>query len=191
MDKSKEYYYHQLYELAAALNSLKTSETVLRSMVEGVATAMGAKGCSLLLLERDRQVLRHTVSSGLSVKYMTQKGPVSAGKSIAPALEGHAVAILDATTDERCQYPEENKKEGVASILSVPVMLRGEIIGVLRIYTSEPYAFNQDDTYFVCAVANLGAIALESARLYEQVKKDHRELAMEVQEWGIRHTGVV
>lgn len=191
MEKSKEYYYHQLYELAAALNSVKSSETVLRSMVEGVAKAMGAKGCSLLLLEPKRKVLRHTVSCGLSVKYTTQKGPVSAGKSIAPALEGEAVAILDATTDERCQYPEENKKEGIASILSVPVMLRGESVGVLRVYTSEPYAFNQDDTYFVWAVANLGAIALENARLYETVQKDHRALAVAVQEWGIRSRGVL
>lgn len=191
MEKSKEYFFHQLYELAAALNSLKTSETVLRSMVEGVAKAMGAKGCSLLLLEPKKKVLRHTVSCGLSVKYTTQKGPVSAGKSIAPALEGEAVAILDATTDARCQYPEENKKEGIASILSVPVMLKGEIIGVLRVYTSEPYAFSQDDTYFVWAVANLGAIALANARLYETVQKDHRVLAAEVQEWGIRYTGGV
>jgi GAF domain-containing protein len=191
MEKSKEYYYHQLYELAAALNSVKSSENVLRSMVEGVAKAMGAKGCSLLLLEPKKKVLRHTISCGLSTKYTAQKGPVSASKSIAPALEGEAVAILDATTDARCQYPEENKKEGIASILSVPVMLRGEIVGVLRAYTSEPYRFNQDDTYFVWAIANLGAIALENARLYETVQKDHRAMALEVQEWGTRARGVL
>ena len=50
MEKSKEFYYHQLYELAATLNSTHAPETVLHSMVEGVAKAMGAKGCSILLL---------------------------------------------------------------------------------------------------------------------------------------------
>jgi GAF domain-containing protein len=191
MERSKEYYYHQLYELAAALNSVQSSETVLRSMVQGVAKAMGAKGCSLLLLGPNKRVLRHAISYGLSVKYTDQKGPVSAGRSIAPALAGETVAILDATTDERCQYPEENKKEGIASILSVPVMLRGEIIGVVRVYTSEEYAFNPDDTYFVWAIANLGAIALENARLYEKVQKDHRALALDIQEWGTRSRGVL
>jgi GAF domain-containing protein len=191
MEKSKEFYYHQLYELAANLNSTHAPESVLQSMVEGVAKAMGAKGCSLLLLKPDKKVLRHTVSHGLSERYTTKKGPVSADKSIAEALQGEAVFVLDATSDPRVQYPAENKKEGIASILSVPMMLRGETIGVIRVYTGEPYEFNPDDTYFVWAVANLGAIALENARLFESAQKDYRTLALDVQEWGSRLRGVL
>jgi GAF domain-containing protein len=183
MEKSKEFYYHQLYELAATLNSTHAPETVLHSMVEGVAKAMGAKGCSLLLLEPDRRVLRHTVSHGLSERYTMKKGPVSADKSIAEALQGEAVVVLDATSDPRVQYPAENKKEGIASILSVPMMLRGETIGVMRVYTGEPYEFNPDDTYFVWAVANLGAIALENARLYQSLQKDYDTFRQEMLEW--------
>ncbi|HYA03106.1 MAG TPA: GAF domain-containing protein [Syntrophobacteria bacterium] len=183
MKKDKEFYYHKLYELAAALNSAHASETILHSMVEGVATAMGAKGCSLLLLMPDRKVLRHTVSFGLSERYTVKKGPLSADKSISEALGGEAVVVLDATKDERVQYPTENKKEGIASILSVPMMHRGDIIGVIRVYTGEPYDFTTDDKYFVWAIANLGAIALENARLYETVRKDHEELRREILEW--------
>ena len=172
------------------MNSTHAAETVLQSMVEGVAKAMGAKGCSILLPKPDRKVLRHTVSHGLN-RYTSKKGPVSADKSIAEALEGEAVFVLDATSDPRVQYPAENRKEGIASILSIPMMLRGETIGVIRVYTGEPYEFNPDDTYFVWAVANLGAIALENARLYETAKKDYRTLALDIQEWGGRLRGVL
>jgi len=182
METRKETYYQSLYELAAVLNSARAPEAVLQSIVEGVAKAMGAKGCSLMLLSPDRKVLLHTVAYGLSDWYV-RKGPVSADKSISEALKGKAVAILDATKDDRIQYREQAKKEGIVSILSVPMMLREENIGVIRVYTAEPCHFTMDDIYFVGAVANLGAIALENARLYEAVQKDYETFRQDMLEW--------
>jgi len=166
MEKSVESYYQSLYEVAAALNSARAPGAVLQSIAERVAKAVGAKGCSLMLLSSDRRVLVHTVAYGLSDWYV-RKGPVSADKSLSAALEGNPVAVLHATDDERIQYREQAKKEGIVSILSVPMVLREKIIGVIRVYTAEPRQFNIEDMYFVGAVANLGAIALENARLYE------------------------
>jgi GAF domain-containing protein len=182
MDQKKEQYYTSLYELAATLNSSRSPESILQSVVEGVAKAMGLKGCSLMLLSPDKKVLLHTVSYGLSNWYV-RKGRVSADKSISEALDGKAVAILEATQDDRVQYREQAKKEGIASILSVPMMLREEIIGVIRVYTADLYHFTMDDIYFVGAVANLGAIALENARLYETVQKDYETFRQDMLEW--------
>jgi len=182
MERSKESYYTSLYELAATLNSARAPDSILQSVVEGVAKAMEAKGCSLMLLSPDKKVLLHTVAYGLSDWYV-RKGPVSADKSISEALDGKAVAILDATKDDRIQYQEQAKKEGISSILSVPMMLREETIGVIRVYTAEPYHFTMDDMYFVGAVANLGAIALENARLYEATQKDYETFRQDMLEW--------
>jgi len=182
MERDKESYYTSLYEVAATLNSARSSESILKSITEGVAKAMGAKGCSLMLLTPDKKVLLHTVAYGLSDWYV-KKGPVSADRSISEALEGKPIAVLDATKDERVQYREQAKKEGIISILSVPMMLREETIGVIRVYTSESYHFTLDDMYFVGAVANLGAIALENARLYETIQKDYAGFKEEMMEW--------
>ena len=62
-------------------------------------------------------------------------------------------------------------------------MLRDEVIGVMRIYTAETYHFTDVDTYFVGAAANLGAIAMENARLYDSVKKDYEGLRLDLAEW--------
>ncbi len=188
MERNAAFYYRQLYELAAAFNSAHAPRAVLESTVEGLAKAIGAKGCSLLLLTPDKKVLLHTVSSGLSEGY-AQKGPISADRSISGALDGRVVTVLDASKDERIQYPEEAKQEGIASILSVPVMLRGEVIGVIRVYTGRPYEFTPEDIYFVGAVANLAAIALENARLLETAQKDYETLRQDVLEWGVRLGG--
>jgi GAF domain-containing protein len=182
MEDTKETYYESLFELAAALNSGRAPEAVLESIVEGVAKTMGAKGCSLMLLSPDRKVLHHTVAYGLSDWYV-RKGPVSADKSISEALAGRPIAVFDATGDLRIQYREQAKKEGIGSILSVPMTLREEIIGVIRVYTSERRSFTVDDMYFVGGVANLGAIALENTRLYQTVQKDYETLRQEMLEW--------
>jgi GAF domain-containing protein len=182
METKKETYYESLYELAATLNSSRAPEAVLHLLVEGVAKAVEAKGCSLMLLSPDRKVLLHTVAYGLSDGYV-RKGPLSADKSLSEALEGKPVAVLDATRDERIQYREQAKKEGIASMLSVPMLLREGIIGVIRVYTSEPYDFSMDDMYFVGAIANLGAIALENARLYQAVQKVHETFGQDILEW--------
>ena len=174
MEKIKKGYYESLYEVSAALNSARDPDAVLHSIVESVTKAVGAKGCSLILLTPDRKLLLHNVAYGLSDWYI-KKGPLSAEKSTSEALEGKAVAVLDATRDERIQYREEAKKEGIASILSVPMMLRGETKGVIRVYTAEPRRFTKDDMYFISAVANLGAIALENAKHYERLEKEYDE----------------
>jgi GAF domain-containing protein len=182
MVESESGYYESLYEAAAALNSARAPEAVLRSMVENVVRAVRAKGCSLLLLTPDRKQLLYTAAYGLSDRYV-KKGPILADRSLAEALVGDPVAVYDATTDARIQYRDEAKQEGIASILSVPMMLREEIIGVVRVYTADLRRFTMDDMYFVGAVANLGAIALENARLYDSVKKDYDALRSDMLGW--------
>jgi len=182
MAGQEEKHYHSLYEIAAAVNSAGTPEDVLNSIVEHVAKAMDAKGCSLMLATPDRKLLLHTAAYGLSDRYI-RKGPVSADRSIAEALWGCPVSVVNATEDDRIQYRNQAREEGIVSILSVPVMLRGEIIGVIRVYTAEPRYFTDSDICFVGAAANLGAIALENARLYDAAKKDYEELRQDVAEW--------
>ena len=53
--------------------------------------------------------------------------------------------------------------------------LIGETIGVIRVYTGEPYRFTEDDI-FVSAVANLGAIALENAKRYDGLREGYEAL---------------
>ena len=175
-------YYYSLYEVATAVNSARTTECVLSTLAESVTKALEAKACSLMLLTPDRKTLVHTAAYGLSERFV-QKGPVSADKSIAEALEGRSILVLNVAEDERVQYPEQTKREGIASVLCVPMKLREKIIGVVRVYTAQPRHFTTDDIQFVETVANLGAIALENAMLYESSQKDCQALSRELLEW--------
>jgi len=175
VENTERNFYQSLYKVAAIINSAHTTESVLQSIVETVAKTLGARGCSLMLLTIDQKLLIHAAAYGLSDWYV-RKGSVSADRSISEALDGKSVAVLDAAKDERVQYQEQARKEGIVSILSVPMILREKVIGVIRIYTTEPRRFSEDDIYFTGAVANLGAISLENARLLETLQKNHKAL---------------
>jgi len=162
--------YKVLYDIAQKLNSKLAPQEVLRTIVEGIRDAADAKGCSLMLLTPDRQQLIHSVACGLSDWYV-RKGPVRVDEAIAQALDGKPVAVLDATTDPRIQYKDQAKKEGVVSMLSLPLTRRGQVIGIVRIYTAETRRFSAQETDFFSVLANLGAVALERAELLEEEKK--------------------
>ena len=182
MKQSEKTYHQSLYELAATLNSARSPGDIVHSIVEGAAKAMGAKGCSLMLLTPDKKVLLHTAAYGLS-DWFVRKGPVSADKSMSETLKGKPVAVLDVTVDDRIEYRKQVKQEGIASILSVPVELREKVVGVVRVYTSEPRHFTDVDIIFASAAANFGAIALENARFYETLQKDYDTFRQEMLQW--------
>jgi len=179
MEETEKTYFQSLYQLAATLNSARSSEDILHSIVENVAKAMNAKGCSLLLLTPDKKELYRIVAHGLSDWY-ARIGPALADKSMSESLEGKVVAVLNAATDERVQFRKQVATEGIASILSVPMKLREEVIGVMRVYSSEPRQFTEADANFAVAAGNFGAIALESAKFYKTLEKSYGELREEL-----------
>jgi signal transduction histidine kinase len=161
-----KYHYKTLYEIAKEVNSSLSLQEVFNAIAESITKAVGAKGCSLMLLTPDQRQLIRAANYGLSEWYI-KKGPLSADTILAEALQGKPVTILNAPEDPRVRYPEEARREGIASMLSIPATLRGNVIGVIRIYTSEPQEFTSDSIDFLSAAADLSAIALEKAKLHE------------------------
>ena len=180
--ESPRHYYDSLYEVAAAVNSARTPEDVLLILVEDTAKALDAKGCSILLLTPDKKCLIHTAAHGLSDRYIS-KGLIALDPGIVNALEGKPVAVFDAILDKRTKYGDAEEREGIKAILSVPMMLRERVIGVIRVYKGEEYQFTEDEMHFVSLVANLGAIALENARLYDRLHENYKSLQSDILEW--------
>ena len=162
--------YETLIKITKAISHSRDPEEVVLMTVEGIKTALDVKGCALFLINRKTDVLEVAASYGLSDEYLN-KGPLSALRSIAQVLEDTPVAIYDVTDDPRIQYPEEAIKEGISSILCVPIMPHGRLVGALRVYTSEPWEFTLEDVNFVQALAQIAAMAIEMSRLYQGQKE--------------------
>ncbi len=162
--------YETLLKVTKAISHSKDPEEVVLMTVDSVKTALDVKGCALFLINRKTDELEVAASFGLSDEYIN-KGPVSALRSIAQSLEEGPVAIYDVSDDPRLQYPEEAKKEGIASILSVPIMVANHVIGAMRIYTADPWEFTLKDVNFAQAMAQMAGMAIEMARHYKGMKE--------------------
>ena len=161
--------YETLIKITKAISHSKDPEEIALMTTDSIKTALDAKGCSLFLFNRKTNELEVAASFGLSKEYIS-KGPVSALKSIAQSLEDGPVAIYDVMDDPRIQYPDEAKKEGIASILSVPIVVGGSLIGAMRVYTSKPWEFTLWDVNFVQALAQIAGAAIHMARYIKGLK---------------------
>ncbi len=167
--KTQTINYETLIKITDAISTIRDPEEVVLVTVESVKTALDVKGCTLFLINRKTHELKIAASFGLSQNYLN-KGPISSIKSIAESLEEGPVAIYDVSDDPRLQYPEEAKKEGIASILSVPIAVHGNVIGALRVYTAQPWEFTLEDVNLVQAVAQIAGMAIDLCRLNKGYK---------------------
>lgn len=170
--KENEYTYLSAFiNITRAISSSLELQEVLNQIVKSTCETTGSKGCTLMLLDEEKQKLELKSFYGLSDQYI-RKGPLSADKSIFDTLKGKPVIIEDATSDPRVQYPLEAKREGIASVISLPIISRKKVIGALRLYTSVPCRFTEDDIDFLCAIAMQSGLAIENAMMYEHTKTD-------------------
>jgi len=161
--------YETLLKVTKAISHSKDPEEIALLTVESIKTALNVKGCSLFLFNRKTNELELATAFGLSDEYKT-KGPVSALRSIAQSLEEGPVAIYDVMDDPRIQYPKEAQKEGISSLLSVPIVFGGNLIGAMRVYTAQPWEFTLEDVNFVQALAQIAGASISMARYIRGLK---------------------
>jgi GAF domain-containing protein len=143
-------------------------------VVRSITEAMQVKACALRLLDANSGQLQFSAGYGLSGDYLA-KGPVEIGRSPidSEAMSGAPVIIPDVSADSRFQYKEAARREGIVSVLCVPLEVHGKAIGVLRVYTSEQCIFHEDDIQFLTVLASLSALAIENASLYDGLKRSY------------------
>lgn len=158
-----------LYELGQVANATLDLQQVLALIAESATSLMGAKGCSIGLLDESGLTLQRSIAYGLSDDYLT-KGPVLVAKSamVAQALAGQVVQVQDITADDRLQYPERAYEEGIRAIICVALRCRDLPIGVIRVYSAKMQPFSQHQVSFLRNLANLAAVAIVSARTYAE-----------------------
>ena len=175
-------YFRALHDIAKALNSTLAPEEVFQTLVRITSVVTGAKGCSLMLFDDKKKYLTPQATYGLSDEYLN-KGLTITDPILDDVMKGKAIMVSDVTADPRVQYPKEAVKEGIASMLSVPLNSRGTPIGVIRIYSSKKQEFDDEIIKLLDAISELGTIAIERSQTYDSLKKAHNVCLQELAPW--------
>jgi signal transduction histidine kinase len=158
-----------LYDVTKTISSTLDLEEVLDLIARIAASAMEVRACTIRLLDESGQLVDTVAAYGLSEQYLT-KGPIDVQKSrhIYQTLSsGEPAIISDVSRDDRLQYPDEARAEGINCVLCVPLLIRGKAGGVICVYSAEPDCFAESDAEFLSALASGGATAIDNARAYQ------------------------
>jgi len=175
-------YFRTFCEISKAFGTTLSTEKILAMIVESAVESLNARAACLFLSDQSKDVFVPKAQYGLSDRYL-HADPMSARQIVEAALKTGYLHIYDATLDPRVEHHEVKKKEGIASILDVPVIVRNKAIGILALYTAEHREFTKDEIDFLKALAEQGGIALEHARLVERINNNARiflELASKI-----------
>lgn len=158
----------EIREISRVVNSTLDLDEILATIVNKLPEVLGVTGCTIRLLQPATNRLELMAASGLSKGYL-DRGSISREDSIFKVLKGEPVSIYDAASDSRVDYHQAIRREGIKSILVIPIKNGSEIIGVLRLLTNTPHSFTAGEINFAVTMAEEGGNAIEKARTYRKI----------------------
>lgn len=146
-------------------------------VVTVTAEVMGSKICSLMLLNKSGKELEIKATQSVSENY-NKKPNIKLGEGIAGRVAKYVkpITVLDVRKDERYINREIAKKEKLCSLLSVPLIYKGSVMGVLNCYTAKPHRFNKNEINILMSIANQAAVVIENFRLVVESEVIKEEL---------------
>lgn len=180
MSKSaEENYISTLNKISKAITSDIYLEDMLKLIVNLTAKVMGAKICSLWLLDRETSELKIRATQTLSKEYLKER-VIELGEGVVGrvAKEKTPMVIEEVTKEKRYKEKELARKEDLVSMLSVPMLVKQAALGVINVYTTEKYEFTETDMHLLSTVANQAAVAIENTELMVRTKVIEQELQM-------------
>jgi GAF domain-containing protein len=169
---TKNDYFRIFCKVSRAFGTTLDKDEILNLIVESVIDIVRGKAACLWLVDEATNEFEAVAQKGLSKKYSQLQ--INAEKIVSVVRKEGYLHARDATTDNRLNYHEAKKAEGIASMLIVPVKVKDRLIGVLSLYTPDTRDFSKDEIQFLTALAEQGGMAIENARLFEKVMENTR-----------------
>lgn len=170
-------YTDTLTKISKAITSDLYLEDILKLIVTLTANVMHAKICSLWLLDEKGQELKIRATQAMSQDYLKERS-IKFGEGIvgSVAKEKKPIIIEDVLKEPAYKEKELAKKEKLISMVSVPMMIKKRVIGVINCYTTTEYKFTKSDIELLSAVANQAAVAIENTELLVKTRVIQEEL---------------
>jgi signal transduction histidine kinase/CheY-like chemotaxis protein len=167
-----------LYEINTAMTSTLDLDSVLDSLLEKVNILLEYSVATIGLHKKESGVLEPAASRNLDLAEWKSKASLGESDPESIVLTHRApVIISDLQTDARLQSSEFYRGHGVVSYVGIPLFAKGEVLGVLGLYTRSKREFPPDEVEFLMTLGGQAAMAIYNSQLYEEIKCQAAELA--------------
>ncbi len=146
-------------------------DEVLDAIVRAIRRALGCRGCCIFLLDETSQALEIKAAAGLKPQWR-EAAHLHLGEGIAgrAAFETRSVYLADTLQDPEYIFFDPE----VRSLLAVPMLVKGQVIGVINVDERVPDAFGPDQERLLTIAAAQAAIAIENARLFSSMLSEKK-----------------
>ena len=158
----------------AALAHLEVEE-LLRVLLPRIRDILGADTCAVLLLDEDTDELVARAAVGIEEEVEAGVRIPVGGGFAGQVAAGKRPVVLDDIDEAEVLNPILREK-GIKSMLGVPLLVAGGVIGVLHIGTLKRRRFDDDDVELLQLAADRAAVAIEHARLFEAERRARRRV---------------
>ena len=169
----KNDYFNAMSKVCKTFGMTGDSNKLLNLVVQSAVETMKAKAACLYMAGKEKDEYVAVAQTGLSESYLqaTHKRVEHTMKLLK---EKDYIHYRDAKTDPNVRNRESKIAEGIGSILIVPVIVKGQMIGNLALYTSDIRDFSKKEIEFLSILAEQGGTAIENARLIEKMREQTR-----------------
>ena len=172
-----ENYFYVFRDIIRSMHSSTSLKEVLNVVVTKSAEVLNAKGALLRIFNQETNLFEVCAACGLGERYLS-KGPVTTEKILSTSSELHKVLIItDIWNAPRIEYPQQKWDEGIRMMLDVPLAVKDQMLGLIRIYLTQERTFSKDELDFVITVAEQCACIVERVQLAENQQAHFTHLA--------------
>ncbi len=170
--KEKAIQFDTLVKVSHSITSEKYLDEILSLIVVVTAEMLNSKICSIMLLDSKGAELSIKATQSLSEEY--KKKP---NLKVGASLMGEVVkmrkplVVENVQKEKRYFYRELAAKEGLTSMLAVPMIVKDKVVGVINVYTKELHEFAPDEIGALQMVANQAAVAVDNTQWMEEALK--------------------
>lgn len=159
-----------VYDLTLDINSTLDVSTVLSVITKAVTKIKPIVVGVVRLLSDDGKMI--TIMSVAGLKSEPDMGSVALERDLIDyeaVTSMHPVYVPDVTMDTRFLYKDEALRENLVSLLAIPMIHYGKVLGVLRCYTNKIYDFSKDETEFLKLVASESALSITNSVNHQMI----------------------
>ena len=161
---------------------------MLNTTIDKICEIVGSDCVRIYLLDKQRGILNLASHRGLATEFIEMDHVRS--RKIGDGFLGRTVLngkihLVDNLLPSEDQYVKFLVKQGFKSTIYIPLVSKGEPVGVMSVCSTTPFKFSPDDAEFLTSIGNQIGLAVHNANLYENIKKAYEELK-EAQEQVIR-----
>jgi signal transduction histidine kinase len=170
-----------LSRVAAAISGLIDLEAILRVGLDTALAILDSAIGGIMLLDENAKTLSYRVYYGISDEY-AQEMHLKLGEGVAGKVAENARSVMveDISREPGAAHPDLISKEGLKAFVSVPLMAKEKVLGVMNVASRLPKQFTEKDIHLLHATGDLLGLAIEQAKLYEELRRGrerYRQLA--------------